>query len=83
MIVIQLKYFTKFRLFVFQKLTIHIILFVLRLIASQYDLLIKQFTILLRCIKIFFTITNFSCNHKIQKRLYKNENLMLKNVHVH
>ena len=55
----QLRYFIEFRLSVFQDLTIHVISYILRLIVFQYQLMINQFTILSRCIEIFFTNFKF------------------------
>jgi hypothetical protein len=83
MIAAQLRFSIELRQSVFQKLTAHVTLYALRLIASQYHLLIERSTVLILCIKIFSTTTELSCSHKIQKRLYRNEMLMLKNVHVH
>jgi capsule polysaccharide modification protein KpsS len=58
---------------IFQNLIAHIITSVLRRIMNQYKLLIEQSTMMFACINIFIDITELSCSHKIQKRLFVEE----------
>ncbi len=68
---------------IFQNLIAHIIISALRRIMNQYKLLTEQSTMMLACTNIFIDITELSCNHKIQKRLFAEEKLMIENVHSH
>ena len=79
----KFRYFIKFRQNFFSRLIVHVIFYVVRRIATQYDLLIARFTIVSSCTNVWITITRLSCSHKIQKRLFQNEILQLENVHSH
>ena len=70
-----------FRKSIFKHLIAHVISAALKKIMFQYELLIEQFTIILFCIDVFIIITDLSCSHKIQKRLFAKNELLLNNVH--
>jgi hypothetical protein len=68
---------------IFQNLAAFVIIYALRKIMTQYQLLTDQPTMLQPCTKIFTNITGLSCSHVIQKRLFNDEKLLLKDVHPH
>ena len=72
---------------ILQWLTKHVILFALWKIMNQYCLLIKQFTAIKACIESFIIIIDLFCSHKIQKRLYDDDEnreiLLLNDIHFH
>ncbi len=78
------RYSLNLRKKVFQQLFAYINHYALRKISHQYDLLTKWLTIIKACINVFIIIIKLSCNHKIQKQLYsENDVILLKNVHLH
>lgn len=79
----QLRYPTELRLPIFQELAAHVTPYALRLIFPQYKLVTERSTALTSCTKVFSTTTGLPCSHQIQERLYRNENLMLEDVHIH
>jgi hypothetical protein len=79
----KLRYFIELRKFVFDQLTSFVILVVLWKILSQYKKLIERSTIISSCTRVFIIITEFSCFHKIQKRLYETSSLLIEDVHSH
>ena len=80
---IRMWYFMKLCLSIFNEIVSHIISYALRLIDLKYQKLIDQSTTLNQCIKFFFTTNELLCNHKIQKQLFRNKNILLKDCHVH
>jgi hypothetical protein len=79
----KLRYFIELRKHVFDQLTSFVICVVLWKILSQYKKLIERSTIISSCTRVFIIITELSCFHKIQKRLYETDRLLIKNVHSH
>jgi hypothetical protein len=79
----KLRYSIELRKLVFDQLTSFVILVVLWKILSQYKKLIERSTIISFCIRVFIIITELSCSHKIQKRLYETNNLLIEDVHSH
>ncbi len=68
---------------VYQQLRSYITHHALRKISHQYNLLTKRSTIIEACTNVFIIIIELSCSHKIQKRLYQDEFIHLKDVHSH
>ena len=79
----KIRLFMNFRKLIFQHIIAHVISTVLKKIMSQYKLLIDQSTTFLFCIESFFTSMKFSCSHKIQKRLFNENDILLNDVHFH
>jgi hypothetical protein len=79
----KIRYFLKMKKSVYQLISLYVIHVVIRKIHCQYELLTKNSTIMFVCIEVFIIITNLSCSHLIQKRLYEDEFLMIKDVHSH
>jgi uncharacterized membrane protein YobD (UPF0266 family) len=73
----------KLRKSIYRELQAFVTFYVLRMIDQQYVKLTNQSTALSSCIKTFITIIDLSCSHKIQKRLFKEECLLLEDVHSH
>ena len=79
----RIRLFMNFRKSIFQHIIAHVISVVLRKIMSQYELLIDQSTVFLFCIESFSTSMKLSCSHKIQKRLFDENDILLNDVHFH
>jgi hypothetical protein len=79
----RMRYLMKLRKSIFEQLVFFVSTNVLRKILSQYKLMIERFTVLSACIKIFITIIELLCSHRIQKRLFQKECLLIENVHSH
>ena len=83
---IKVRLSHRFRFFIFIHLFARVILFALKQIYDQYRLITVASTVLSVCTQMFTTMTRLSCAHKIQNRMYEqeeNELIRLKNVHVH
>ena len=81
---IKTRLFNDFRKSVFQRLIAYITSYALRQIYNQYKLMIDRATAISRCTHVFTTTIDLSCSHKIQERMYQeDESLLLKNVHHH
>ena len=74
---------TDFNKTIFNCLKEQITLFALQKILDQYRLLIERSTAIRACSEVFTTIIDLLCSHKIQKRLYDKDVLLLQNVHSH
>ncbi len=79
----KMRFFMKLRKSIFQQISSYIITSVIRRIVTQYQLVIEKSTTLITCTQTFIIIIDLFCDHKIQKRLYKKKNLLMKNVHSH
>ncbi len=79
----RLRYSIELRKSIFNQLASFVTSIALRKILSQYKKLIERLTIIAACIRIFTTITELSCSHKIQQRLYEEESLLIEDVHSH
>ncbi len=79
----KIKFSAECRKFIFQQLTAFVTSYVIRQMMSQYQLLTKRSIVLSSCIDIFIIIMNLSCSHKMQKRLYQKESLLIEDVHSH
>ncbi len=79
----KLRYLIELRKHVFDQLISFVIFVVFWKILSQYKKLIARSTIISSCTRVFIIITELSCSHKIQKRLYETDSLLIENVHSH
>ncbi len=80
---VRLRYSAHLRKFIFQQLSAFVSSTVINLMLSQYQLLFDRWIALLFCIDVFIRIMRLSCSHKMQKRLYQSESLLIENVHSH
>ncbi len=79
----RIRYPMKLRKPIFQQLASFVINVALRKMNSQYQMLVKRPTVMPRCTNVFTIITDLSCSHRIQKRLYQEESILLEDVHSH
>ncbi len=77
------RYSAHLRKFIFQQVFAFVALNVINLMMSQYQLLTNQTTALSRCTSVFTKTMRLSCNHKMQKRLYEKDSLLIEDVHSH
>ena len=79
------RYSIDLRKTTFWRIARHVTFFALRKILNQYNLLIQQFTAIRACTESFTIIIDLFCSHKIQKRLYDNDDdvLLLNDIHSH
>jgi radical SAM superfamily enzyme with C-terminal helix-hairpin-helix motif len=80
---VKLRYLAHLRKLIFQQLFAFVTSTVINLMLSQYQLLTDCSIVFFFCINVFIKIMRLSCNHKMQKRLYQSENLLIENVHSH
>jgi hypothetical protein len=78
---VKLRYSTHLRKPIFQQLFAFVVLNVINMMLSQYQLLTNQTIALSRCINVFTRIMRLLCSHKMQKRLYEKESLLIEDVH--
>jgi hypothetical protein len=83
MIETKMRYSIELRRSVFDQLTSFVTSVALWKILSQYKKLIERFTVISACIDVFITTTELSCSHKIQKRLFNENCILIENVHSH
>jgi hypothetical protein len=79
----KIRFSTECRKLIFQQLTAFVTFYVIRQMMSQYQLLTKRSIALFLCIDIFVIIMSLSCSHKMQKRLYQKESLLIEDVYSH
>ena len=79
----QIQYCIKLRLSICQKLAVYISPYTQKLIAPKYHSLIKELRVFMAYINMFSTTTGLLCSHKIQKQLYWNDFLMLKDIYLY
>jgi hypothetical protein len=79
----KIRYFLNLHQKIYQQMFLYITHHALRKISHQYNILTKRSTILEACTNVFIITTELSCSHKIQKRLFQDEIILLKNVHSH
>jgi hypothetical protein len=79
----KIRYSLDLRKKIYQQLFAYITHHVLRKISHQYDLLTERSTALNACINDFIIITELSCSHRIQNRMFKREIIQLEDVHSH
>jgi hypothetical protein len=68
---------------IYRQLAAFVSSYVIKKIDEQYKLLIDQSTVLFACTHVFIFTMRLSCAHKIQKRMWKIECLLVENVHSH
>ncbi len=78
----KIRFSTECRKLIFQQLTAFVNSYVIKQIMSQYQFLTKRSIVLSSCVDIFIIIMSLFCSHKIQKRLYTKESLLIENVYV-
>jgi hypothetical protein len=79
----KIRFSMRFNKLIFQQVASYVAFNVLKMIFDQYDLFMKRLTILLFCTHVFIIIIDLSCNHKIQKRLYEEDFILLEDIHNH
>ena len=79
----EIRFFFDLRFPILNQLVSYITIYAFRKIAEKYKKMIEFQTTLFSCSGIFIGITRLSCSHKIQNRIFNDETLMLKNVHLH
>ncbi len=79
----KIRFSTECQKLIFQQLAAFVISYVIKQMMSQYQLLTKRSIALFSCIDIFIITMSLLCSHKMQKRLYKEESLLIENVHSH
>jgi hypothetical protein len=79
----KIKFLLKLKQLVYQLIVSHVIHVVIRKLYFQYELLTKNTTIVFVYIEVFIIIIDLFCSHFIQKRLYENEFLLIKDQHFH
>jgi hypothetical protein len=79
----KIRFSMRLNKLIFQQVASYVVLNVLKMILDQYDLFMKRFTILSFCTHVFIIIIDLSCNHKIQKRLYEEDFILLEDIHNH
>ena len=81
---IKVRLSHRFRLFIFIHLLARVISFALKQIYDQYRLITAASTALSVCTRMFTTMTELLCAHKIQERMFERSKLIqLKDVYFH
>ena len=80
---IKIRYSFDLRKSIYQQIILYVTLFVVRKIETQYQLLTRDSIVIFVCIEVFFLSMNLFCNYRIQECLYKDEFLILKDIHSH
>jgi hypothetical protein len=80
---VKLRCSAHLRKLIFQQLLAFVISTIINLMMSQYSLLFDRSIAFFSCIDVFIKIMRLSCSHKMQKRLYQDDNLLIENVHSH
>jgi hypothetical protein len=79
----KVRYSLNLRKSIYQQIASYTTSFVIRRIHAQFELLTEQITVILACIEIFTTTMSLFCSHRIQKMLFEEETLQLKDIHSH
>ncbi len=79
----KIRFSLNLRHSVYQLISSYVTYVVIRKIHSQYQKIIENSTIVSVCIEVFIIITDLSCAHLIQKRLFEVEFLLLNDDHSH
>jgi hypothetical protein len=79
----KIRFFMILRAFIFQQAWSYVTSNALKMILNQYNLLTERSTAISLCTHVFITTTELSCSHKFQERLYNDDFILLKNVHMH
>jgi uncharacterized membrane protein len=79
----KIRYFVECRKSIFHQLAAFVIFYAIKQMLSQLKLLTKRTTVISSCTDTFIKTMRLSCSHKMQKRLFQNESLLIENVHFH
>jgi hypothetical protein len=79
----RMRYFIELRKSIFDQLIFLVTTIVLKKVLSQYNLLIDRLIVIFVCINVFIIITELFDNHRIQKRLFHDECLLIEDVYSH
>ncbi len=79
----KMRYFMKCRKSIFDQIAFFVSIIVLRKILSQYKLLMKRLIVMSACINVFIIIIELPCSHRIQKRMFQKECILIEDVHSH
>ncbi len=79
----KVRYFLYLRKTIFQQIMTYVAHSAIKMILSQYQKMIDQFTTLFVCTNSFIIFIELSCFYKIQKKTYNERSLLLEDVHFH
>ncbi len=79
----RMRYFMKCRKPIFDQIAFFVSINVLRKILSQYKLLMKRSIVMSVCINVLIIIIELLCSHRIQKRMFQKESILIEDVHSH
>ena len=80
---VKIQFFFDLKFSIFQQLIAYITVYVFRKITAEYKKMIEFTIALFACIRNFTASTKLPCSYKIQSRMFDNETLKLKDVHLH
>ncbi len=79
----KIRFFMILRALIFQQVRLYVTSNALKMILNQYNLLTERSTAISFCTHVFIITTELSCSHKFQERLYNDDFILLKDVHMH
>jgi hypothetical protein len=79
----KIRYSVECRKSIFHQLSAFVTSYAIKQMLSQLKLLTKRTIVISLCTDVFIKTMRLSCNHKMQKRLFQNESLLVENVHSH
>ncbi len=79
----KMRYFMKCKKSIFDQIASFVFINILRKILSQYKLLMKRSIVMSVCINVFIIIIELLCSHRIQKRMFQKDSILIENVHSH
>ncbi len=79
----KMRYFMKCRKSIFDQIVFFVSIIVLRKFLSQYKLLMKRLIVMSACINVFIIIIELFCSHRIQKRMFQKECILIEDVYSH
>jgi histone-lysine N-methyltransferase SETD2 len=80
---VKLRYSAHLRKLIFKQISAFVISTVINLMLFQYQLLTKRLIAFSRCTNTFIKTMRLSCNHRMQKRMYAQKNVLIENIHFH
>jgi hypothetical protein len=79
----KIRYSASLRKSIFEQIRAYVTFYVLKKILSQYEMLTTRSTTISACTHVVITVNGLSCSYDIQKRLFNEESLLLKDIHTH
>jgi hypothetical protein len=79
----RMRYSSKCKKSIFDQIASFVFINVLRKILSQYKLLMKRSIVMFACINVFIITIELLCSHRIQKRMFQEESILIEDVHSH